>query len=89
VGLAPKFQIIAGTMKRKKDCIQFLRLKKKAHNPVTKEDVLMVINNNAHPTYQLVQQQFLVCKSPTWFPTWLWYHQGISSAMTNVLGFEC
>jgi hypothetical protein len=54
VGLAPKFQIIAGTMKRKKDCIQFLRLKKKAHNPVTKEDVLMVINNNAHPTYQLV-----------------------------------
>jgi hypothetical protein len=38
LGSTPKFQVVAGATKWKKDCIQFLGLKKKVHNPVTMEE---------------------------------------------------
>jgi hypothetical protein len=46
------------------------------------EFFFMIIYNNAHPSCQLVHQQLLVSKSPTW------YHQGINSAMTHVPNYN-
>ena len=38
LGSVPKFQIVAGAIERKKDWMQFLEFKKKAHNLVITEE---------------------------------------------------
>ena len=37
LGSTPEFQVVVGAIGRKTDCMQFLGLKKKAHNPVIME----------------------------------------------------